>query len=193
VSKGSKSRENTVISAAALFRQNGYNGTALQDILAVGRSPRGSLYFHFPKGKEQIGEAAINLAASQVREAIAAAAGASKTAEDFVTSIVGVMATNLENSNFSQGCPIATIALETAAQSEVLRTAASNAFKSWENDIRTGLESFGMKSDHAEIAAASALSLLEGALLLARTHRSLEPMRRAEAAVKFFLTAAAAE
>jgi TetR/AcrR family transcriptional repressor of lmrAB and yxaGH operons len=51
-----------------------YHGTALHDILDMGGSPRGSLYFHFPKGKEEIGEAALTLAAEAVRRAIAKAA-----------------------------------------------------------------------------------------------------------------------
>jgi TetR/AcrR family transcriptional regulator, lmrAB and yxaGH operons repressor len=37
-----------------------------------------------------------------------------------------------------------------------------------------------MTSDDADIVAALVLSKLEGALLLARTYRSLEPIRRAE-------------
>ena len=50
--------------------------------------------------------------------------------------------------------------------------------------MRVGLERFGMKADEAALLATTALSQLEGALLLARTYRSLEPMRRAEEAVK---------
>jgi TetR/AcrR family transcriptional regulator, lmrAB and yxaGH operons repressor len=41
-----------------------------------------------------------------------------------------------------------------------------------------------MNSDDAEPVAAMVLGQAEGALLLARTYRSLEPLRRAEPAVK---------
>ncbi len=41
-----------------------------------------------------------------------------------------------------------------------------------------------MASGEAELAATLVLSQLEGALLLARTYRSLEPIKRAEQAVK---------
>jgi Transcriptional regulator LmrA/YxaF-like, C-terminal domain len=44
-----------------------------------------------------------------------------------------------------------------------------------------------MSPDEAESAATTVLSLLEGALLLARTYRSLEPMHRAEQALKLLL------
>ena len=68
------SKEKTIIAAAKLLRRHGYNGTALSDILAEAGSPRGSLYFHFPKGKEEIAVAALAYAADSVRQAIAGAA-----------------------------------------------------------------------------------------------------------------------
>jgi TetR/AcrR family transcriptional repressor of lmrAB and yxaGH operons len=94
------------------------------------------------------------------------------------------MASDLERSDYREGCPIATTALETAAQSEVLGAATRSAFKLWEHEIKSGLERFGMKTDDADLVATTVLSQLEGALLLARTYRSLEPMHRAEKAVK---------
>jgi TetR/AcrR family transcriptional regulator, lmrAB and yxaGH operons repressor len=187
MAKASDSKGKTLAAAARLFRRKGYHGTALHDILAAGGSPRGSLYFHFPKGKEEIGEAALTLAGEAVRQAIAHAAQTSENAEIFLTRIARGMASDLEKSNFSEGCPIATTALETAAQSDVLGAATRNAFKTWENEIKGGLERFGMISGEAELVATLVLSQLEGALLLARTYRSLEPMQRAEQALKLLV------
>ena len=187
MAKASDSKGKTLAAAARLFRRQGYHGTALHDILAAGGSPRGSLYFHFPKGKEEIGEAALTLAGEAVRQAIAHAAQTSENAEIFLTRIARGMASDLEKSNFSEGCPIATTALETAAQSDVLGAATRNAFKTWENEIKGGLERFGMISGEAELVATLVLSQLEGALLLARTYRSLEPMHRAEQALNWLV------
>ncbi|MGO8920534.1 MAG: TetR/AcrR family transcriptional regulator [Stellaceae bacterium] len=173
-----------MVAAAKLFRQQGYHGTALHDILTVAGSPRGSLYFHFPKGKEAIGEAALALAAEAVRRGIAQAAETSETIETFLTRVVRGMASDLERSDYKEGCPIATTALETAAQSDVLGAATRTAFRKWEHEIERGLERFGLKADDAEIVATTVLSQLEGALLLARTYRNLEPLHRAEEAVK---------
>ena len=39
---------------ALLLRQRGYHGTSLNDILSASAAPRGSLYFHFPGGKDQL-------------------------------------------------------------------------------------------------------------------------------------------
>jgi TetR/AcrR family transcriptional repressor of lmrAB and yxaGH operons len=187
MAKATDSKGKTLAAAAKLFRQQGYHGTALHDILAAGGSPRGSLYFHFPKGKEEIGEAALTLAGEAVRQAIAKAAETSENAEIFLTRVARGMAADLEKSDYNEGCPIATTALETSAHSDVLGAATRSAFQKWENEIKRGLERFGMTTDDAELVATTILSQLEGALLLARTYRSLEPMHRAEQALKLLL------
>lgn len=174
----------TLAAAATLFSRQGYHGTALHDILSVSGAPRGSLYFHFPNGKEEIGEASIALATELVRAFIAQVADSAHGVEGFVTGLARGMAGNLEASDFREGCPIATTALETAAQSEVLGRATREAFRTWEREIAQALVRFGMKPAEADVLATATLSQLEGALLLSRTYRNLEPMRRAERAVK---------
>jgi TetR/AcrR family transcriptional repressor of lmrAB and yxaGH operons len=184
MAKASDSKEKTLAAAVKLFRRQGYHGTALHDILAEAGSPRGSLYFHFPRGKEEIGEAALALAAEALRQGIARAAAASDNAETFLVRMVRGMAAELERSDYKEGCPIATTALETAAQSEILGAATRNAFQQWELEIKRGLERFDMTTADADLVATLVLSQLEGALLLARTYRSLQPIHRAEQAVK---------
>jgi TetR/AcrR family transcriptional repressor of lmrAB and yxaGH operons len=181
--KAGDAKEKTLTAAARLFTRQGYHGTALHDILEAGGAPRGSLYFHFPNGKEEIGEATVALAAQSVRAFIAQSIDASATLPAFLMQLVRGMAANLERSDYRDGCPIATTALETAAQSDILGRATRHAFAAWEQEIKRGLVRFGMKAGEAERTATAILSQLEGALLLARTYRSLEPMRRAEKAV----------
>ena len=187
MAKGTDSKGKTLAAAVGLFRQQGYHGTALHDILAAAGSPRGSLYFHFPRGKEEIGENALTLAAEAVRQGIAQAAEASENAEIFLVRIVRSMAADLERSDYKEGCPIATTALETAAQSEALGAASRGAFQKWELEIKRGLFRFGIPAGAADLTATMVLCQIEGALLLARAYRSTEPLRRAEQAVTLLL------
>jgi TetR/AcrR family transcriptional repressor of lmrAB and yxaGH operons len=187
MTKATDSKGKTLAAEVRLFRQQGFHGTALHDILAAGGSPRGSLYFHFPGGKEEIGETALTFAGEAVRQGIARAAEASDNAEAFLTRVARAMAADLEKSDYKEGCPIATTALETSAQSEVLGNATRSAFRKWEDEIKRGLERFGMASEDSEEVATIVLSQLEGALLLARTYRSGEPLQRAEQALKLLL------
>src|SRR5262245_8522529 len=95
-----QSKQKTIAAAATLFCRSGYYGTALSDILAAAGSPRGSLYFHFPKGKEEIGIAALAFAGEYVRQVLADAAKSSKSASEFLIRVARTMAANLEKSDF---------------------------------------------------------------------------------------------
>ena len=187
MSKGADTRDKIVAAATRLFRRAGYAATPLQDILDAGKAPRGSLYFHFPKGKEEIGEAALRRAGEAVRAGIAAAAATSDSADIFLVRIARGMAADLEKSGFTEGCPIATTALEMAGQSDVLWAAARDAFQSWEDAIAAGLARFTPPETDTRRLALAALSQLEGALLLARTRRSLAPMAEAEAVLRMLV------
>src|ERR1700761_9008276 len=93
--KATDSKGKTLAAAAKLFRRQGYHGTALHDVLEAGGAPRGSLYFHFPGGKEEIGVEALTLAGEAVRGAIANAAATSQSAEVFLTRVARGMAADL--------------------------------------------------------------------------------------------------
>jgi len=187
MAKYSDSKEKTLLAAAKLFCRQGYHGTALQDILAASGAPRGSLYFYFPRGKEEIAEGAVAIGEKVVRGFIAHVAGTSRTAEAFVINLARGMAANLEASDFREGCPLATTALEIATDSETIGKATREAFAGWEREIEQALVRFGVDGKQAAAAATAILSQVEGALLLARTYRSLEPMRRAEEALRLLV------
>src|SRR5260370_12384664 len=100
MAKYSDSKEKTLLAAAKLFCRQGYHGTALQDILAASGAPRGSLYFPFPRGKEEVAEGAVAIGEKVVRGFIAHVAGASPTAEAFVINLAPGMAANLAAPGF---------------------------------------------------------------------------------------------
>jgi TetR/AcrR family transcriptional repressor of lmrAB and yxaGH operons len=142
MAKPSDSKEKTLLAAAKLFCRQGYHGTALQDILAESGAPRGSLYFHFPRGKEEIAEGAVAIGEKVVRGFIAHVALTSRTAETFVINLARGMAANLEASDFREGCPLATTALEIATGSEAIGKATREAFAAWEREIAQALVRF---------------------------------------------------
>jgi TetR/AcrR family transcriptional repressor of lmrAB and yxaGH operons len=135
-------------------------------------------------GQNYVGRHTLTLAGEAVRAAIAKAAETSESADVFLVRIARGMASDLEKSGYTEGCPIATTALEAAAQSDILGAATRGAFQKWELEIKRGLERFDMTAEDAELVATLVLSQLEGALLLARTYKNLAPMHRAEQAVK---------
>ena len=61
MSNKNQSREKILQAATRLFHLNGYHATGLNQILQESGAPKGSLYYHFPNGKEQLAAEAIQL------------------------------------------------------------------------------------------------------------------------------------
>ncbi|MEV4456142.1 TetR/AcrR family transcriptional regulator [Microbispora sp. NPDC049633] len=162
-------RERVLRTAAGLFQRQGYNATGLNQVLAESRAPKGSLYFHFPEGKEQLAAEAVAVAGGELGGRIAAAVAAAPGPAEAVARIGDLLARNLEESGFEEGCPVATVALEAAGGSEPIRSACDAAYASWLRGLADHLRGHGV--DEAEALADLVLSSLQGALLLARVRR----------------------
>ncbi len=52
-------RSQILITMARLIEKQGYHATGLNEIIRESGTPKGSLYYYFPDGKEQIGAEAI--------------------------------------------------------------------------------------------------------------------------------------
>ena len=99
-------------------------------------------------------------------------------------------AAGLEASGFELGCPIATTALEVSATSEPINEQVSRSFDRWLRPIRAALEDQGMGPSAASDRAELVICTLEGALLLARTRRDGDVIRRAAASLQPLLNGA---
>ena len=97
-----------------LLRQRGYHGTSLNDILSASGAPRGSLYFHFPGGKDQLVIEVTRDSVARVTERLGEALAAEKDPAVAVHHIYQSVARMLEDNQFSLGCPIAPVVLELA-------------------------------------------------------------------------------
>ena len=111
--------------------------------------------------------------------------------ENFFEGAAAVVAAT----DFADACPIATVALEVASTSEPMRVAAADAFESWLTVLQDRFTAAGVKPRHARELAVEMFCAIEGAFLLSRTTRSIEPIniagRAATAALRAALPAAA--
>src|SRR3977135_3390228 len=101
--------------SAELFRRQGYTGTGVKQIAATANAPFGSLYHFFPGGKEQLGEEGIRSSGALYIELFATIA---LQAPDPVTAVADFFsgaAATLQETDYADACPIATVALEVAS------------------------------------------------------------------------------
>jgi len=124
-------RERILYAAAELFRRQGYAGTGLKQIVAEAQAPFGSLYHHFPGGKQQLADEVIRTGGTFFQDLVTAIYDAEPTPEAAIRAVFGGAAQTLEATNFQDACPIATIAMDVASTNDTLRHATADVFERW--------------------------------------------------------------
>jgi TetR/AcrR family transcriptional repressor of lmrAB and yxaGH operons len=180
--KGERTRKKLVDATAVLLRRQGYHATGLSAIVDESGAPRGSVYFYFPGGKDELAVAAIEQAGVEWRARLEASIANAKDLGAAIDAIVKTLADDLAASNWQNGCPVAAVALE--SPSEVVRVAVEKHFEDWQRDIAAHVVAFGVPKAVAKQLATVALAATEGALLLARTQRSKQPLLAVGAALR---------
>ena len=174
--KGEQTRIKMVQTASALIERQGYAATGLKQVLGESNTPRGSLYFHFPGGKEELAAAVIEAHTHDfgglLRQIIDQAPNAQAAAEVSIE----LLAQQFEGSGCQSGCPVTAIAFEMSATSEPLRVACRDAFQDWVNLIAVQLVDEGLPSEVAHPRARALLSAIEGALILCRAYGNRGPL-----------------
>ena len=179
LSKGEQTRQRLVEASAYLFHRRGYAAVGLNDILKLAKAPKGVLYHHFPGGKAGLGVAAIQYSARVFDDQIREASKGSNSIASFVVALGQLTADDLVASKFQAGCPLATVALETAPNEPSLTCACRAGFEMWLKTIDEQLANLGHVNSRpfAELL----LTSLEGALALARTQKDVSVVHRTAA------------
>jgi TetR/AcrR family transcriptional repressor of lmrAB and yxaGH operons len=164
-------------SAADLFHTQGYHATGLNQLVSAGGSPKGSLYFHFPGGKEQLAAEAVAISGERLAELLRERLDAAPEPGAAIASVVDALGKHLAESDFERGCPIATVAMDAGGESPRIRDACVTGYSSWQQVIADYLVRQGFDAERASSLSVLALSAIEGALMLAKLNRDLTPMR----------------
>ena len=184
----SDSRNRMIQSAALLFRENGYSGTGFRDVIEHSGAPRGSIYHHFPDGKEQLAADTVAWSGAVIERRIARAA---EHGDPIVAlgMFVDTWREVLEDSNFRAGCPIVAVAAEADAGSTATDAAAA-AFTRWQDLIGRTLLDAGVSRTDARRLATTVVAAIEGAILLCRVRRDIRPLRDVHRALEATLRTA---
>lgn len=183
-------RARLIEAAAGLLQHRGYHGTALSDILTKSGAPRGSLYFHFPGGKDQLVIEAIRATVDKItldlRDSLAAATNPANAVRGVMEATAGV----LRDSNFTFGCPAAPAILDGTADVPELIELCRNALEGWIGLLRASFVEAGIPPKRAEALALLAQSSFEGAMLIARAYRDCAPMMTVATELEAIIAAA---
>lgn len=170
--KGAETRQRMIEATRASIERRGYFGTGLNQILTDSDTPRGSLYFHFPGGKDELVAAAVTRSTGSIEAAIQDADMTDPAAA--ITGLLTLLGDRLEESGWVCGCPIATVALEVAGENDTVQRACAEVYERWTQALRVILRATG-RAD-ADDLAVTLLALAEGGLVLAQAQRSRAPL-----------------
>ena len=183
-------RDRILEATAELFRRHGYTGTGLKQIVTAAQAPFGSVYHHFPGGKEQLGAEVIRSSGRMYFELFEMVMDMSPDVVTGTSDFFAGAAETLRQTDYADACPIATVALEVASTSEPLRVATADVFDGWIDGATERLAAAGIPRDTARTLAFQILSLLEGAFVFDRARRSTEALESAGVAASAAVHAA---
>jgi TetR/AcrR family transcriptional repressor of lmrAB and yxaGH operons len=164
-------RERMIAGAARLLAQRGLQATSFSTVLAETNAPRGSIYHHFPGGKEELVTAAIEATRQHALSLIDQDMGAS--AVEVTQSFLAAWRTLLTRADFDAGCAL--VAVTVAAETDALRQRTAQAFRAWRDKLARALEAGGLSGGDAGPTANLLLAASEGAVVMCRAEQDIGP------------------
>jgi TetR/AcrR family transcriptional regulator, lmrAB and yxaGH operons repressor len=179
----SDARDRMVRSAVVLLAKHGYQATSFGAVVEHSEAPRGSIYHHFPGGKDELIAAAIDLAGGNAIGLLDDLEGEppARVAEAFLAMWRAV----LVRSDLGAGCSVLAVAV--SADSPELVTRAGGVFRDWQARLAALFVAGGRAPADAASLAILLIAASEGAVVLARAQRDLAPF---EAVAAQLVTAA---
>lgn len=167
----SDTKHRMVVGAVRLLAERGLQETSFSEVLELTGAPRGSIYHHFPDGKDQLVASAVDLAGAHAISVIDQVAG--QPATDVTAHFLRLWREVLARSEFKAGCSV--LAVTIATDSPDLLGHAATVFRSWRERLAELLAEGGLAEADAKQFAALLIASTEGAVVLSRAEQSMEP------------------
>ncbi len=180
-------REQIIETTCQLMETQGYHATGLNQILAESGAPKGSLYYYFPEGKEELGVEAIERSGRLIEMRIRQMMSDIDDPVTAVTGFITALAGQVDASGYMAGGPITAIAVESASTNDRLREACHTAYVSWQEAFAERLVAGGFGEERSRRLAGVIVSALEGGIILSRSQRSPQPILDIAEEVEYLL------
>src|SRR5690349_17656371 len=165
-------REAMIKAAWLLIAERGLEGMSTREVLARTGAPRGSVYHYFPRGRTELIELAIDHSRRWMQDQIDAIRA--ETPDDVVTGYVDIWRRVVEGTHFQAGC--AATGAVTGAHDRGILDRAEAAFNATSDALAARFRQVGLTPDDATRRATLLMYAAEGAVILARARRSVEPL-----------------
>ncbi|MFJ6705060.1 MULTISPECIES: TetR/AcrR family transcriptional regulator [unclassified Streptomyces] len=165
-------REAMIKAAWLLIAERGLEGMSTREVLARTGAPRGSVYHHFPRGRSELIELALEHSEQWAQKQIAAIHP--QTPSDVVVGYIDIWRRVVEGTDFRAGCAMAGAIAGGHDPAILDRTEA--AFDAAGEALAALFEQVGLAPAQAAQRAALLVIAAEGAVILSRARRNSEPL-----------------
>jgi AcrR family transcriptional regulator len=168
--------------AAALLATVGLQGASMREVVQATGAPRGSLYHHFPGGKADLVARAVEFVGRSVVDVLDGLRGGSPA--EVVAGLAAMWRAGLLRTDLGAGCAVAAVTVAADGELPELTPLAGQVFLRWQTALAATFEEGGLDPAGATDLATTVLAAFEGALLLTRAQRSIEPFDRVTAGLQ---------
>ena len=185
--KRGATRTKMLHSAVDVLRERGAAGVTIDEVLARSGAPRGSVYYHFPDGRNQILTEALRMAGDSITTLIDEAVARGGIA--LIRTFVEFWDRSLVDDDFAAGCPVMAAAIGSGDDEPDLVGVAGTVFGHWRDALARAFVADGLESADAESLAITSIAALEGAVVLCRSLRSTKPLHDVAEQIEFLIRA----
>jgi TetR/AcrR family transcriptional repressor of nem operon len=180
-------RERLISAALKLFGEKGYQSTSVADVQRESDCHSGSFYHFFPTKQDLLLAVLERYLAGIVPMLIEPAWAYVNDPIERIFALLARYRLLLEMTQCAYGCPIGSLALELHEPDPVVRQLLARNFSGWidqvENCLIDARKDLGRDFDTRRTAS-FVLTVMEGAVMQARTYRDLRPFDAAVAALR---------
>jgi TetR/AcrR family transcriptional regulator, lmrAB and yxaGH operons repressor len=180
-------RTKMLVSAVEVMRECGAAGVTIDAVLARSGAPRGSVYYHFPNGRNQILTEALRYSGDSITAMIDDAAGWGARA--LLREFVEFWDRLLTEGDFAAGCPVVAAAIGSDDGDPKLSAEAGAILGRWCSALTRAFGNDGFDDDAAASLAVMSMAALEGAVVLSRSTRSTDPLHQVGEQLEFLIKA----
>lgn len=163
--------------ATKLFQQKGYKGVGLNEILKACNISKGSLYHHFPNGKEELLIACLQSLNEEITKDIVEIFDQYPTTQEATNAMISKLIDNFEAEGTLTGYTFSSMVSEMASLSDSVRNACAKLYSEIETIYFHKLVADGFSNDEASSTALMMTASIEGGMLLCLTHKATEPLQ----------------
>ena len=181
-----QTKQRMLTSAVALLRERGAGAVTIDAVLAHSGAPRGSVYHHFPGGRNELILGAVRQAGDYITAMLDAATAAGEPARA-LEQFVGMWKHVLGETGYLAGCPIVAAAVHTNPDLPEVTVLVHDIFTRWRSAIRELLVADGFTGDRAQRLATLSVAAIEGAVILCRAGHTDTPLDDVLTEIKILL------